>query len=151
MELTDVEKLIKSFEKSNIREMELDYDQLHLYLNKNKHFGQKERQAEPKEAAAAPVPAQEKAATAPAPAPASGDHAIKSPLVGTIYLQAKPGDAPFVTVGSHVKKGQVVCIVEAMKMMTEIKSTVSGTVSQVLVENEDLVECDQTLFTVKED
>ena len=73
------------------------------------------------------------------------------PQLQHLYLQAKPGDAPFVTVGSHVKKGQVVCIVEAMKMMTEIKSTVSGTVSQVLVENEDLVECDQTLFTVKED
>ena len=79
------------------------------------------------------------------------DAAVKAPIVGIVYLQAKPGQPAFVKVGDHVEKGQTVCIIEAMKMMTEIKSTLTGTVTAINVENEDLVEVDQPLISVKED
>ena len=76
--------------------------------------------------------------------------AIKAPMVGTIYLKPEPDKDPYVTEGMRVHKGDIVCIIEAMKMMTEIKSDLDGVVSEVLVENEDLVEFDQPLFKVTE-
>ncbi|WP_201331072.1 acetyl-CoA carboxylase biotin carboxyl carrier protein [Lactobacillus nasalidis] len=154
MEITDVEKLMDRFEKSSIREMNLSLGDLELFLSKNEVT-----QGQP---APAPAPVREEpAASGPAPsslpAPAAKEaegsesgHAIKSPLVGTIYLQAKPDQPPFVKVGDRVAVGQTVCIVEAMKMMTEIKSDVAGIVREVCVENEDLVECEQTLFLIEE-
>ena len=75
---------------------------------------------------------------------------IKSPMVGTVYLQPEPEKAAYVSIGSHVHKGDVVCIIEAMKMMTEIKSEYTGEVVEVLVDNEDLVEFDQPFFKIKE-
>ncbi|MDU5203642.1 MAG: biotin/lipoyl-containing protein, partial [Lacticaseibacillus rhamnosus] len=77
--------------------------------------------------------------------------AVKAPLVGIVYLAPKPGADPYFQVGDHVKKGDVVCIIESMKMMNEIKSTVSGTVKAVKVDNESLVEYDQPLLIVQED
>lgn len=152
MEITDVERLLDKFEKSSIREMKLSLDNSELFLSKNEYREKAEaavlpaQQAEslllPKEAAeAVPVVQAEKAASG---------HAIKSPLVGTIYLHPAPDKPAFVKAGDQVKAGQTVCIVEAMKMMTEIKSDVSGTVKEVCVENEDLVECEQTLFLIEE-
>ncbi len=76
---------------------------------------------------------------------------VKAPIVGVVYLQAKPGQPAFINVGDHVKKGDTICVIEAMKMMTEVKSTLTGTVSEIKVENEDLVEVGQPLITVKED
>ena len=76
--------------------------------------------------------------------------AIKAPMVGTIYLKPEPDKDPYVTEGMRVHKGDIVCIIEAMKMMTEIKSDLDGVISEVLVENEDLVEFDQPLFKVTE-
>ncbi|MBT9053509.1 acetyl-CoA carboxylase, biotin carboxyl carrier protein [Lactobacillus delbrueckii subsp. bulgaricus] len=156
MEITDVERLLDKFENSSIREMKLNLDGSELFLSKNEYTQKTEAEAGsvlsaqkaespllPKEAAeAAPVVQAEKAVSG---------HAIKSPLVGTIYLQPAPDKPAFVKTGDHVKAGQTVCIVEAMKMMTEIKSDVSGTVKEVCVENEDLVECEQTLFLIEED
>lgn len=155
LEITDVERLLDKFEKSSIREMKLNLDGSELFLSKNEYTQKTEAEAGPvlpvqkaespllpKEAAeAVPVVQAEKAASG---------HAIKSPLVGTIYLQTAPDKPAFVKAGDQVKAGQTVCIVEAMKMMTEIKSDVSGTVKEVCVENEDLVECEQTLFLIEE-
>ena len=76
--------------------------------------------------------------------------AIRAPMVGTIYLKPEPDKDPYVTEGMRVHKGDIVCIIEAMKMMTEIKSDLDGVISEVLVENEDLVEFDQPLFKVTE-
>ena len=69
--------------------------------------------------------------------------------MGTVYLQPKPGAKPYLQVGQQVNAGDVVCVIEAMKMMTEVKSQVAGTVKAVLVEDEQLVEVDQPLFTVE--
>ena len=78
---------------------------------------------------------------------ASGNH-IKSPIVGPFYRKPAPDKPPFVEVGDHVEKGQVVCIVEAMKMMNEIKSDFSGTIKSINVEDGTPVEFDQNLITV---
>jgi acetyl-CoA carboxylase biotin carboxyl carrier protein len=78
-----------------------------------------------------------------------GPHVVRSPLVGTFYRAAAPGEAPFVEVGDRVSEGQTLCIVEAMKMMNEIPSDVSGEVAEVLVENAKGVEYDQPLFRIR--
>ena len=85
---------------------------------------------------------------APAAAQAASGKAIKSPMVGVFYAAPSPDRPPFVNVGDTVKKGDVVCIIEAMKIMNEITATESGTITEVLVENGDVVEYDQPLFTI---
>ncbi len=74
---------------------------------------------------------------------------VKSPLVGTYYAASSPDSAPFVKVGDKVKKGQVLGIVEAMKLMNEIESEFDGTVKQILVENEQMVEFGQPMFVIE--
>jgi acetyl-CoA carboxylase biotin carboxyl carrier protein len=93
----------------------------------------------------------------PVPEPAevvpetNGLHAIRSPLVGTFYRAPAPGEESYVEVGDTVKAGQVLCIVEAMKMMNEIVADVSGEVVEVLAENSGGVEYDQPLFRLRPD
>ncbi|MDO4796072.1 MAG: acetyl-CoA carboxylase biotin carboxyl carrier protein [Brachymonas sp.] len=101
-------------------------------------------------AAAAPAPASPAAPAeaAPAAAAASG-HTVKSPMVGTFYRASSPGAEPFVEVGSTVKVGQTLCIIEAMKILNEIEAEVAGTVTQILVNNGDAVEFGQTLFVIE--
>lgn len=76
---------------------------------------------------------------------------IEAPLVGVVYLTPEPGAAPYKQVGDHVNAGEIVCIIESMKMMNEIQSPVSGTITAVQVESESLVEYHQPLFAVEED
>lgn len=97
-------------------------------------------------AGGAPAPAA--ASPAPALAPAAALLEIKSPMVGTYYGSPEPGADRYVKVGSRVSPGQVVCIIEAMKIMNEIEAEVSGVVRDVLVENSQPVEFGQTLFRV---
>lgn len=106
--------------------------------------------------ALAPAPAipAGSAATAPAPAPAPAPAKsnlvdVKSPMVGTFYRQPAPEAPPYVEVGSVVKKGQTLCILEAMKLMNELECEVDGIVREVLVENSDPVEYGQVLFRVE--
>ena len=110
-------------------------------------------------AAAAPVayapaptaaPAAAAAEAAPAAAnPANHPGAVKSPMVGTVYLAGEPGAAPFVSVGSQVSAGDTLLIVEAMKVMNPITATKGGTVKQILVENAQPVEFDQPLVIIE--
>jgi acetyl-CoA carboxylase biotin carboxyl carrier protein len=88
--------------------------------------------------------------TAASPAPAEG-HVVHSPIVGTFYASPSPDAEPFVRVGDHVRTGQVLCIVEAMKLMNEIESDVTGTVAQVLVKNAQPVEYGEPLFAIRAD
>jgi acetyl-CoA carboxylase biotin carboxyl carrier protein len=88
---------------------------------------------------------------APAPAPAAAEiqgHVVKSPMVGTFYRSSAPGAAPFVDVGTSVKEGDTLCIIEAMKLLNEIDADVSGVIKQVLVENGQPVEFGQPLFVI---
>ncbi|MFM7632325.1 MAG: acetyl-CoA carboxylase biotin carboxyl carrier protein [Betaproteobacteria bacterium] len=95
--------------------------------------------------AAAAVPL---AAAAPAEAAPSG-HIVKSPMVGTFYRASAPGAAAFVDIGSSVKEGDTLCIIEAMKLLNEIDADASGTIRQILVENGQAVEFGQPLFIIE--
>ena len=99
--------------------------------------------AAPVAVAAAPV------AEAPVVAEAAAGHAVKSPMVGTFYRSSSPGSAPFIQIGSVVKEGDTLCIIEAMKILNEIESDKSGTVTQILCENGQAVEYGQPLFIVE--
>ncbi|MBV8621575.1 MAG: acetyl-CoA carboxylase biotin carboxyl carrier protein [Curvibacter sp.] len=96
--------------------------------------------AQPVAAAAAPA--------APAPAAVVG-HVVKSPMVGTFYRASSPGAKAFVEVGSQVKEGETICIIEAMKILNEIEADKSGTVTQILGENGQAVEYGQPLFVIE--
>ncbi|MEI7783670.1 MAG: acetyl-CoA carboxylase biotin carboxyl carrier protein [Betaproteobacteria bacterium] len=89
------------------------------------------------------------AAAAAAQAAEAAGHAVKSPMVGTFYRSASPGAKPFVEVGSVVKEGQTICIIEAMKILNEIEADKSGTVTQILCENGQAVEYGQTLLVIE--
>ncbi len=100
---------------------------------------------------AAPAPAAAPAAATPAAPAAPAQEAgtpVKSPMVGTFYSSSAPGAAPYVAVGTAVKKGQTLCIIEAMKLLNEIEAECDGVVKQILVNNADPVEYGQTLFIV---
>ena len=97
---------------------------------------------------AAPTTPAGAAAAAPVEAAATG-HAIKSPMVGTFYRSSSPGAPAFVEIGSQVKEGDTVCIIEAMKILNEIEADKSGTVTQILGENGQAVEYGQPLFIIE--
>ena len=97
----------------------------------------------------APAVAAEPSGAAPAEAPAPSGHVVKSPMVGTFYRSSSPGSKPFVDVGSAVKEGDPICIVEAMKIMNEIEADMAGTVTKILVENGQAVEYGQPLFIIE--
>jgi acetyl-CoA carboxylase biotin carboxyl carrier protein len=100
-------------------------------------------------AAPAPVSAPAVAPEAAAPAPAEAGRVIKSPMVGTFYRSSSPGSKAFVDVGSAVKEGDAVCIIEAMKIMNEIEADTAGTITRILCDNGQAVEFGQPLFVVE--
>ena len=100
-------------------------------------------------AAAAPAPAAAPVATAPAAEAAAADHQVKSPMVGTFYRASSPGAKAFVEVGSQVKEGDTICIIEAMKILNEIEADKSGTITQILAENGQAVEYGAPLFIIE--
>ena len=104
----------------------------------------------PAETPKAEAPAEAPKAEAPKTAPSSDGVQVKSPMVGTFYAAPKPGADPFVKVGDTVEVGQVLCIVEVMKLMNNIEAKVAGTVTEILVENEDAVEHGQVLMVIEE-
>ena len=101
-----------------------------------------------------PMPAQPQPTPAPvtapeAPAAEAAGHAVKSPMVGTFYRSSSPGSSPFVEIGSVIKAGDTICIVEAMKILNEIESDKSGTVTRILSDNGQAVEYGQPLFIIE--
>lgn len=94
------------------------------------------------------VPDLVEAPAAPASAPEATGKDVPAPMVGVVYLQANPDADPYVQVGDSVKKGQVLCLIEAMKLMNEIVAPQDGVVSAILVENENIVEYGQALFRI---
>lgn len=140
LEFADIQKLMTEFEKSSARELKIDDHDFHLYLSKNK----RSTVVDEKE------PAKAENNTSANIAPTNNETTIKAPLVGTVYLQPKPGEPAYVKAGDQVKKGDVVCVIEAMKMLTEVKSDFNGVVKAINVENGDLVEFNQPLLTITE-
>ena len=152
MDIRKVKKLIELLESSDVAEIEIKEGEEAVRISR---ISRAAPQAAPV-SAPAPAPAPAAADAAPAPAAASGSeesqqsrgNVVKSPMVGTFYRSPSPSSPPFVEVGQHVKAGDVICIVEAMKMMNQIEADHSGVVEAVLVEDGEPVEFDQVLVTI---
>lgn len=150
LDFNDIQKLMEEFNGSDMRELEITSEGFHIHLSKNEVSFVQPVVAEQVSSKPAVEAVEDVPASGPLPEGNDDARTIKAPMVGTIYLQPEPDKDPYVTEGMHVHKGDIVCIIEAMKMMTEIKSDLDGVISEVLVENEDLVEFDQPLFKVTE-
>jgi acetyl-CoA carboxylase biotin carboxyl carrier protein len=161
MTLDEIKRLIEFLREQDITEFELDYDDVKLRL-KSGHVTQAAVPmvpavsvvaAPPLAAAAMPMPIAPHAApviSTPAEADEGTELAIvKSPIVGTFYRAPEPDAKPFVQVGDTVKKGQVLCIIEAMKLMNEIDSEYDGEVVNVYVENGQAVQYGERLFGIR--
>ncbi len=149
--LEQLKSLLETLEKGDVSEFEYEDEQLKLRLSLGKKAAQVVHAAPP--LVAAPTPAAAAAATAAA-AKASEEADpnvmfITSPFVGTFYRAPGPDTANFCEVGSSVKQGQALCIIEAMKLMNEIESEGTGTILDILVENGKSVEFGQKLFKLK--
>ncbi|MDT2662321.1 acetyl-CoA carboxylase biotin carboxyl carrier protein [Enterococcus hulanensis] len=155
MEINEVKELLNQFNDSNLTEFDLREGSFELYMNKN----QTNRQT------AAPVQTEQSVESTPAApavqaAPTSNSETssvvetkaegqvITSPIVGIVYLQPSPEQDAYKSVGDTVKQGETVCIIEAMKLLNEITSDFDGTITEILVENEDVVEYGQPLFRI---
>tara|TARA_B100000378_G_scaffold270278_1_gene259256 strand:- start:953 stop:1384 length:432 start_codon:yes stop_codon:yes gene_type:complete len=143
MDIRKVKKLIEMLEASNLEEIEIQEGEESVRLVKNKTHGTIRNDVEiTKEIGVGKENKQETLEEE------LGDK-ITSPMVGTFYSAPSPGAKPFISVGDEIQEGDIVCIVEAMKMMNEIKSDFSGKVSSILVENAEPVEFGQGLFLIK--
>ena len=151
MDIRKVKKLIEMLEESNLEEIEIQEGEESVRLVKNKPHNLLSSQPVYTESIQTiedrPPERSKEESKDPAEDEDSRD-LINSPMVGTFYASASPGSKPFVSVGDHVNEGDVVCIVEAMKMMNEIKSEFSGEVLSINVENSQPVEYGQTLFEI---
>lgn len=152
MDIRKVKKLIELLEESGIDELEIHEGEESVRISR---YAQKAPAAPIAYPAYAPAPqmtpepqAQPQAAPQAEQPAAINGHQVKSPMVGTFYAAPSPNSSNFVEIGQHVKEGDVLCIVEAMKMMNQIKADKSGTVEAMLVENGQPVEYDQPLFTI---
>ncbi len=150
MDIRKVKKLIELLEESGIDELEIHEGEESVRISrysKNAPVAHAPIAYPAPAPAAAPVAA-EAAPTAPTADPVLSGHQVKSPMVGTFYSSPSPESPVFAKEGQSVKEGDVLCIVEAMKMMNQIKADKSGTITAVLVENGQPVEYDQPLFTI---
>ncbi len=154
MDIRKVKKLIELLEESNIDEIEIKEGEESVRISRNSAQPLMAAYAQPPAPAPAPAPAPSAPAAAPvadaaAPsAPAHSGNVITSPMVGTFYRSPSPTSAAFVEVGQSVKVGDVLCIVEAMKMMNQIEADKSGTIEAILVDNGEAVEFEQPLFSI---
>lgn len=149
MDIRKVKKLIELLESSDIAEIEIKEGEEAVRISRNSKFAPAQVHAY----APAPAPIAAPVAAAPvaaeeSPSKALSGKVIKSPMVGTFYRSPSPSSPVFVEVGQHVKVGDVICIVEAMKMMNQIEADHSGVVEAILVEDGEPVEYDQPLITI---
>ena len=152
MDIRKVKKLIELLEESGIDELEIKEGEESVRISRHsKTPAQQYYAPAPMHApVAAPVAAAAPAAAAPAApaAPVLNGTVARSPMVGTFYRKSSPSSPSFVEVGQTVKKGDTLCIVEAMKMMNHIEAETSGVIESILVEDGQPVEYDQPLFTI---
>ena len=157
MTLDEIKQLIEFIKGHELHEFELEQDGVKIRIKSGGNHHQL--------VTAPPSPALPIASAAPPAAPAAADGSaaaaapladegsevciVKSPIVGTFYRSAEPGAEPFVAVGDTVRKGQVLCIIEAMKLMNEIDSEYDGEVTSVYVENGQAVQYGERLFAIK--
>lgn len=150
MDIRKVKKLIELLEESNIDEIEIAEGEESIRISRHSTTyaaPAMQQVAAPAPAAPAPVAAPVAEAAPAAPAAPTG-HTVNSPMVGTYYSAPSPSSPAFIEVGKSVQKGDVICIIEAMKMMNQIEADKSGTIEAILVENGEPVEFDQPLVTI---
>jgi acetyl-CoA carboxylase biotin carboxyl carrier protein len=151
MDIRKVKKLIELLEESGIDEIEIKEGEESVRISRNRYVPAPTlHHPMPHPVASAPAAAPTTAA-APAPATATDEPAgyrLRSPMVGTFYRSPSPDAKAFVEIGQQIKAGDVLCIVEAMKMLNQIESDRSGTISAILIENGEPVEFDQPLFII---
>ena len=131
MDIRKVRKLIQLMQESDVREIEIREGEEMVRISKGAGMV-----FPPGAAGAAPA------------RPESSGQLVRAPMVGTFYRAPSPGSPPFVDVGDKVKVGDILCIIESMKMMNEIKSDCAGRIGAILVHNDEPVEFDQGLFTI---
>lgn len=155
MEFKQIQELLKAVNKSNISELSIKDGEFEITI-KQANTEPQYVMAQPNMPVAvqpqmmAPQAAPQQVAAAPAAAaPASNTITIKSPMIGTFYRSSGPDKPAFVNVGDEIKPGDVICIVEAMKLFNEIESEVSGRIVKVLVDDATPIEYDQPLFLVE--
>ncbi len=152
MDIKQIQDLIRFVAKSGVNEVSIEQQDFKITIKTN----QAPTYVTATVPSAQPVYEQAPAAAAHAPAPAVAPAAdtskyitIKSPMIGTFYRSASPEKPLFVNVGDEIKEGQVLCIIEAMKLFNEIESEISGRIVKILVDNASPVEYDQPLFLVE--
>jgi acetyl-CoA carboxylase biotin carboxyl carrier protein len=146
MEHEDLKELIGLLKDTDITEIQLEKEGVKIKIKREKYFGHLEMpqpvMVERK------VVREEPQAAQTAPVPDKKLFTIPSPIVGTFYRSPTPESPPFVDIGTRVRKGQVLCILEAMKLMNEIESEVDGVITRILVENAHPVEYGEPLFLI---
>lgn len=155
MNVEEIKELMALFNESNMTEFHLSNEEFEVQFSKREKYPQVVSNAvapvanvaSPVEAA--PVSVSSSAETQEAPQVATDAKYITSPIVGVVYLQSSPDADPFVQVGKQITSNDTVCIVEAMKIMNEIKSDFNGEVVEVLVENGQMVDFGQKLFAIR--
>ncbi len=160
MDLKDIQNLIKFVAKSGASEVKLETDDVKITIRTGSEDTKQETvivqqpaaiPTAPVPAAPAPLPVAATEAAAPEATPAADDSkyiTIKSPIIGTFYRKPSPDKPSFAEVGKKIAEGDVLCIIEAMKLFNEIESEVSGTIVKILVDDSSPVEFDQPLFLV---
>jgi len=160
MNLKELKELIEFLEEKNIAEFELERGDVKVRIRRAGEPPALHAHGEPRFYAVPPAPvaapeigtvpvAAPSAPPAPAPAPEEGLQTVKSPIVGTFYEAPSPGAPPFVKAGDQVEVGQVLCIVEAMKLLNEIESDVAGEIVKKLASNGQPIEYGQELFVIR--
>jgi acetyl-CoA carboxylase biotin carboxyl carrier protein len=149
MTIDEIKELLDLFNSSGVGELELEREGVRIRIRKAGQAAEYQvspASVQPQETPASP----ESAASAPQPGAETPGHIlVKSPIVGTYYDAASPGSAPFVKVGDAVEPGQVLCIIESMKLMNEIEAETAGVVAAKLVENGRPVEYGEALFSIR--
>jgi acetyl-CoA carboxylase biotin carboxyl carrier protein len=147
MNIDEIRELLVLFNESGVGELEIEREGVRIRIRKAGQVPEiavSPQSVPPQEASPAPA-----AAAPETPAADSGQILVKSPIVGTYYDAASPGAAPFVNVGDAVEPGQVLCIIESMKLMNEIEAETAGIVAAKLVENGRPVEYGEALFSIR--
>jgi acetyl-CoA carboxylase biotin carboxyl carrier protein len=153
-ELEQIEQILRTMSEHNLEEFEYSRGDLRIRIKKpaaNMVYAAPRMAAEPEIIVAGAAPMHGAPSPAPAAEPRASEdlHLVKSPIVGTFYGSPSPGAEPFVKIGGHIETGQTLCIVEAMKLMNEIESDVTGEVLRIFADNGQPVEYGQPLFGIR--
>jgi len=142
VDISQIRKLIRLIQSTDVTEIEVSDGDQSVRISRQSAFT-----AAPAAAVAAPVPAAQASPAETAPAHEE-EHLVKSPMVGTFYRSPSPEAEPFVTEGARIKKGDTLCIIEAMKLMNEIEAEYDGVVEKILIENATPLEYGQAMFVI---